>query len=828
MTDTAAPPLHGSAPTGTPEWAEPSTLLRPGAAASLLQDERARWLVWRRRGLILAALLGCLGVFLMIRWMAALPHIDGQWQRGAQGQLVLESSTQPSLNALRGHAVLAMRAPNGPAVLVDAQLLHRAPRWQASESARQQQAHQQHSLAQVLADAAPSSRIELRLDTGDWVAATLSPRGYGGLGLAFWPLVGVALLLYLFASILLWAKSQPRHLPLVVMSMCQVLNLLCLVLETLPGLVLGVAWSAPNPPGTFDWGTASRWCGDLRLRLALDLCIGAALVHAFALHPRPLHRAKPLILLAWGLVPLWLLLTDQALPTLQSASLLPGLWWWGQAGFLALLGIALVAIQGSYRVEANPYALVLKRFGVIAMVTFLIATAAAGAGAVWAQSRPAQMGLAAGVALAVSLSWNTLVTALMLMIPFMARSPQVFREFATLAGISTVATSIDLLFVAVFALGPFTSLAVAVFVALALYAALRQRVLSRLLGQRTLTTERTFDHIYRAARAVQAQPTQYTQRLTQLLRDVFEPMEVLRVDAVPQATRVSSGGSALVVPIRPVEPGDNTKTGSDAESNSGSSDPDPSQAPAFALGLRFAQRGQRLFTEDDARLADRVVEQLARAVAYDRAVEQGRHEERLRIAQDLHDDIGARLLTLMYQAKTPEMEDYIRHTLQDLKTLTRGLAAHDHLLSHACGEWKADLSHRLGAARASLGWLVVQDRDLPLSMVQWSALTRVLRELVSNSLFHGHASRVNVELSLQGPQLKLSVADNGLGKAPQNWAHGLGLGGVRKRVKVLGGTVTWSENPPSGILCEVQVPDFAPANRGPETHTNVKPDVSPE
>jgi hypothetical protein len=54
------------------------------------------------------------------------------------------------------------------------------------------------------------------------------------------------------------------------------------------------------------------------------------------------------------------------------------------------------------------------------------------------------------------------------------------------------------------------------------------------------------------------------------------------------------------------------------------------------------------------------------------AVERGRSEERVRIAQDLHDDIGARLLTLMYKAPSTEMEEYIRHTLQDLKTLTRG------------------------------------------------------------------------------------------------------------------------------------------------------------
>ena len=57
------------------------------------------------------------------------------------------------------------------------------------------------------------------------------------------------------------------------------------------------------------------------------------------------------------------------------------------------------------------------------------------------------------------------------------------REFALLAGISTVATSLDLLFVAVFSLGQFTSLALAVFMSLGLYAAARQWMLSHLAGR---------------------------------------------------------------------------------------------------------------------------------------------------------------------------------------------------------------------------------------------------------------------------------------------------------------------------------------------------------
>jgi signal transduction histidine kinase len=237
----------------------------------------------------------------------------------------------------------------------------------------------------------------------------------------------------------------------------------------------------------------------------------------------------------------------------------------------------------------------------------------------------------------------------------------------------------------------------------------------------------------------------------------------------------------------------------------------PPNADQGAVVLAFADRGRRLFSEEDARLTDRVVDLVVRAVAFDQAVERGRAEERARIAQDLHDDIGARLLTLMYKATTPEMEDYVRHTLKDLKTLTRGLAAPNHPLSLAAAEWKADISQRVSAAGCELVWAFHCDRDVELSVVQWSALTRVLRELVSNTLAHARAERVVVDIRLERGNLLLVVSDNGIGRQPEIWSHGLGLGGVRKRVKQLGGDVAWRENDPRGIVCRVQVPGLVSA-----------------
>jgi len=251
-----------------------------------------------------------------------------------------------------------------------------------------------------------------------------------------------------------------------------------------------------------------------------------------------------------------------------------------------------------------------------------------------------------------------------------------------------------------------------------------------------------------------------------------------------RAASASSDGSTLLVPVPDLGGG-----GRGDES----------------LVLRLAQRGRRLFNREDARLADRIVEQLKRAVAFDQAVERGRREERTRIAQDLHDDIGARLLTMMYQAQSPEHEDYIRHTLQDLKTLTRGLAASNHRLSDAAAEWKADLQQRLLLAHIALDWRMQFEPDVELSVVQWSALTRVLRELVSNAIAHSQATRVRVTLKLVDDALEIVICDDGIGRNPQAWAHGLGLGGVRKRVKQLGGRVQWLDAPQGGIECRVSV-----------------------
>ncbi|HEX7385471.1 MAG TPA: ATP-binding protein [Burkholderiaceae bacterium] len=718
--------------------------------AALLRQ--ARWIGWRLRALVAAALLGCLALFALTRSLAGEPHLRIDWHADMRGRVVLADADEPGLRDLH-HLALAAITGGTASVRPDALLLERSTRWLVDDAERQRHV----ALHAQLAAAYAQPTVALRFADGTRVDLAPQAGGYASLGALYWVYAALALALYLAGMVALLAQPCLRNLLFATMAWSQVGNLLF--------IAVGFALDFNLPAGMPAW--------DLGARTAFDLVTAAAAVHAVALHPTRLPHARTIAALGWAVAAAtWLAVERQ---------LLPG-WWTTQ---LAALGLALavIALLGwSYRLAPHPFAVLARRLVAVSGGSLLALTIAVAASA-------GQATLQRDIAQDGAVLWSVCFAALLLLVPFLARSQQLMREFALLAAISAVATSLDLLFVTVFSLGQFASLTLALFIALGAYAGARQWLLDRLIGESVLTTGRMFEQLYRIARDVEAQPHNVPEQLGRLLRELFEPLEVEVVDTPAVRTQIVAHGSTLRVPVPDL---------------SGAHD-DPRRPTARAVEIRYAHRGRRLFTPEDARLTDRVLEQLRRAIAFDQAVEQGRSEERARLAQDLHDDIGARLLTLMYKAPTPEMEDYVRHTLKDLKTLTRGLAAPGHRLSHAAPEWKADLTQRLAAAHIDLQWSLSYDEDLLLSVVQWSALTRVLRELVSNVIAHAQATLVTVDFQLRDDRLDLSVSDDGVGRAPREWAHGLGLGGVRKRVKQLGGEVEWVELQPHGIACNVHI-----------------------
>ena len=739
-----APSVASSTP---PDSVFDSGLSERGGSAT----RRSRWMGWRLRLLVVCALLGCVGVFGLISHLATAPGIAATWRVDSQDRLELMGTAEPALQPHLGQTLAEVKGVDGRWFAVDALAMQHSGRWIVDDTRR----GRYRSLHAQLAAATAQPRVALRLTDGTVTEVRPQPRGLSGLPLTLWLFAALGLTLYLLAAIVLLSQPSARNFIYAVMAGCQAGNLQLLAASAVVGL------GSPAPIAQLE----------MPLGMAFDLVTAAAMVNAACLHPRRLPGSGWIALFGWAVA-------GASIALFQAGQLHPA-WWVVQTAVAGLGFIAIGLLSWSHHIEVHPFAVVLRRFGIVTVSTWILLTAALGV----AHRLPAMVHNAADLGTSI---WYVFVGALLLLVPFLARSRNFMREFALLAAVSTVATSLDLLFVALFSLGQFASLALSLFVSLGVYAGVRQWIINQLVGISMLTTERMFEQLYRIAREVETQPERAPVLLSQLLDNLFDPLEVTVVERGTARTRVARDGSSLLVPAPTLLPGQ------DGPSNA-------------AVLVRLAQRGRRLFTTEDARLTDRIVEQIERAARFDHAVEQGRNEERQRLAQDLHDDIGARLLTLMYKATSPEMEDYIRHTLKDLKTLTRGLAASNHRLSHAAAEWKSDLTQRLGVAQVELKWTFVFDDDVLLTVVPWSAMTRVLRELVSNVIAHAQAQHLEIDFRLEKGRIELTVTDDGIGHEPRRWLHGLGLGGVRKRVKQLGGTVEWREVTPHGISCRMVV-----------------------
>ncbi|TXH87922.1 MAG: histidine kinase [Rhodoferax sp.] len=187
--------------------------------------------------------------------------------------------------------------------------------------------------------------------------------------------------------------------------------------------------------------------------------------------------------------------------------------------------------------------------------------------------------------------------------------------------------------------------------------------------------------------------------------------------------------------------------------------------------------------------------------------ERAAQEERERIHSDLHDDVGAKLLTLVYRAPTPEHAELARAALQELRDVVSSPTAADQALEYALGDWRSECEQRLGSAGVDLQWEQdSQVEQLRLEPQQCVNLGRILREAISNILRHAQASQVQVKLRLEGAVLHLHIVDNGSATAQVLQRQGRGTRNMQARAQAMGGQFERSAGTPSGCHVHVCLP----------------------
>jgi signal transduction histidine kinase len=197
-------------------------------------------------------------------------------------------------------------------------------------------------------------------------------------------------------------------------------------------------------------------------------------------------------------------------------------------------------------------------------------------------------------------------------------------------------------------------------------------------------------------------------------------------------------------------------------------------------------------------------------------------QERIRLAQELHDTLAHSLSAVTVQLEAAEaiwdvdtakartmVDGALGNTRSGLTEARRALQAlragplEEVGLRVAVGNLARSM-----AARSSLELELTMPDELPrLAQAEEQCLYRVAQEALSNVARHARATHVRVALQLTRGQLTLTIADDGRGFDPAtvNGGH-YGLKGLRERAELVGATLDIVSAQPHGTTLTLSAP----------------------
>jgi signal transduction histidine kinase len=236
-----------------------------------------------------------------------------------------------------------------------------------------------------------------------------------------------------------------------------------------------------------------------------------------------------------------------------------------------------------------------------------------------------------------------------------------------------------------------------------------------------------------------------------------------------------------------------------------------------ALALRLAQTfAQALSEAEGARhqLELRVAEisgQIERNFSQlaEVRVEQVAEKERKRIAADLHDDLGAKLLTIVHTSDNERISTLAREALEEMRLSVRGIAGKPVHLTDALADWRAETVQRLGDAGIEVEWQGAEPATpRTLAARAYVQTTRVLREATSNLIKHSGASRAIVSCTVED-DFQLVIRDNGRGiplELDGKLDRGHGMASMKHRAKQMQGQCLVESGPGYGTVIRLTLP----------------------
>jgi two-component system, NarL family, sensor histidine kinase UhpB len=192
--------------------------------------------------------------------------------------------------------------------------------------------------------------------------------------------------------------------------------------------------------------------------------------------------------------------------------------------------------------------------------------------------------------------------------------------------------------------------------------------------------------------------------------------------------------------------------------------------------------------------------------------------ERLRVAQELHDEIGQTLTAVMIQAERAAEADPAQATAA-LGRVAETVHASLDELRRIARELRPEALDDLGLVNALIALCSRVDaqggprvrRDLqsglpPMSRETELVIYRVAQESLTNALRHAAADTATVSLKSDAEAVTLTVTDDGRGMPAELSASTAGLAGMRERALLVGGRLSISSRRDIGTEVRLTLP----------------------
>ena len=216
-----------------------------------------------------------------------------------------------------------------------------------------------------------------------------------------------------------------------------------------------------------------------------------------------------------------------------------------------------------------------------------------------------------------------------------------------------------------------------------------------------------------------------------------------------------------------------------------------------------------------------------------------REEERARLAHQIHDELGHELTALkmglswLQKAlvkkgegrlpadvveRTRGMTRSVDQTIQSVRQLATNLRPPVLDLGLAAAiEWQTQEFGERTGIRCRLAC----DSDVGAAELDGKEATvvfRVFQEVLTNVARHSGATGVEVLLEINSEVVHLRVVDNGRGISRDEMSStgSLGIVGIRERIQLLGGSVSFIGVPAAGTTVEVEIPVDGEGRREPQ------------